>query len=326
MNRSHNFRVNQLELKVSPDELLFDLIYVILISKISQLIFAGTEITYLVIGSSLLVFGTLMWVWLLRVNHLNRIHILQAKLDNRQFKSEWLTYFEIILLITALYMIKSISLQSIMVLVSVGLLISFLSISRIRHKIISDAQTHQKFHEVYKPESMARQFEVNVEYVYERLIIILVLFLGEILSTAFVSASDVTNLFLIVVLVVSIFNANVKILAASHKYLISNPDYRVYHGTLNYTKALFTLMLGVLISLEAAHEVVFATTITLIVLVIYIIFEQRMKTLTKLCNHHLIMIVNLITILILVFTLPIPALIKAIWGVIVFGLNMFYTN
>lgn len=327
MRRKPKFIVNSTELKVPADELLFDLIYIIMIAKITEVIFSNSVITVQLIVSSLIIFGVLVWVWLRRVTHLNRIHIMQLKLANTQFKSEWLTYFEIILLVTVLYTIQVFDMNSMLEIIVVATLVTFLSVTRVRHKIINDVETHQKFHQQYEPELRSRdKLEVNVGYVFERFIIIFVLFLGEILSTSFIRVESSANIFLITVLIVSIFNANVKILNASRKRLITEPSYRIYHGTINYAKSVLVLLLGILISIEAAHEIVFATLITLVVLIIYLSFEQRMKNIMKINNNNLVMICNLVAILVLLLELPVPDAGKYLLGIAIFILNMFYTK
>lgn len=325
MRKDLKFVINIDHIKVPADELLFDIIYIIIISKISEIIFSGNQITLELVVTGLIVFGSLVGVWLMRVNHLNRIHILQHKLETDKFKSDWLTYLEIILLVTLLFTIQTFSFQNLLLIVFVGLVISFMSINRVRHKIIRDSDTHEKFHQQYNPgDRMRKQIEVNVGYVYERFIIVFVLFMGEILSAVFTSSEDPANFFLIIILIVCMYNANVKILNASEKKLIASSNPFIYHGTINYAKSVLVLLLGVLISIEAAHEVVFATLITLIVLVVYFVFEQRMKSIIGLNNNHLVMGFNILTLLVLLLAIPVPNLGKIILGVAVFILNMFY--
>lgn len=321
------FIVNNAEIKVAADELLFDLIYIIVITKITEVLFAGSNISVQLVISSLIIFGALVWVWLLRVNHLNRIHLLQLKLGTSQFKSEWLTYLEIVLLVSALYTVQVFDMNSVLKIIIVAVFVSILSITRVRHKIMSDDDTHQKFHQEYEPNFRGRdQIEINVAYVFERFIIIFVLFLGEILSAAFITGESTANIFLITVLVVSMFNTNVKILNASKSRLKIEPDHKIYHGTINYAKSLLVLLLVMLISIEAAHEIVFATIITFVVLVIYFLFEQQMKNIMKVKTSSLVMILNFGLIMVLVLGFPIPDTSKFILGIITFILNMFYTK
>lgn len=327
MKKDFEFSVNKHHLKVPADELLFDIIYIIIISKITQIIFAGSTIDLKIVISSIFVFGILVAIWFMRVNHLNRIHLLQVELNNFEFKSERLTYIEIVMLVTILYTIQNFSIENMLLITASTLLISFLSINRVRKKIVSDFETHAKFHEEYDPgERMRKRINVNVGYIYERLIIVIVLFMGEILSAAFNTANSASTIFLITVLIVCIFNANVKILNASQQYLEKNNNPRAYRITTDYAKSLLTLLLGVLISIEASHEVVFARIITLAVLFIYFIFEQRMKAVTKLNTNHLVMFTNLVIIIVLLFGTNFPGYILIILGVIGFAINMFYTE
>lgn len=327
MKKDLEFSVNKHHLKVPADELLFDIIYIIIISKITQIIFAGSSIDLKIVISSIIVFGILVAIWFMRVNHLNRIHLLQVELDNFEFKSERLTYIEIVVLVSILYTIQNFSIENMLLITASTLLISFLSINRVRKKIVNDIETHDKFHQEYEPgERMRKRIEINVGYIYERLIIVIVLFMGEILSAAFNTVNNSSTMFLITVLIVCIFNANVKIFNASQKYLEENNNPRAYRTTTDYAKSLLTLLLGILISIEASHEVVFARIITLLVLVIYFIFEQRMKMVTKLNTNYRVIFTNLVIIIALLFGTDFPGYISIILGVIGFVVNMFYTK
>lgn len=325
--RIKDFEVDSSDIKVPFDELLYDIIFVIIISKITEILFAADVLEVRLIISGLIMFGSLVSIWIFRLNTLNKIHILQHKLKDYTLKSERMTYVEIVGLVVVLYSIKSFSYVYIARIFTLVLLLSYFSVARIRRRIIENAETHSRFHEIHKPGTKPKRTKVvNVEYIYERFGVLFVLFMGEILSAGFTTSDDIGNFLIISVLVVSIFNQNIKILKASKQYVEAHHSYDVYRFTIRYAKALLSLLLCLLISIESSNHFKFSAVVIIGVLVVYYLFESKMKRSLNMPFVTLPMVVNLLALLMIVLNVQLQLLIKFGFGVIVFVINMFLTE
>lgn len=322
MKKKLDIEFDNSEIKVPFDELFYDIIFVIIISKVSSIIVEAHNITPVLILGCFLLFGSLLWVWLFRVNQLNNIHILQKKLDDYSLKNENLTYIEILIIVCILYAIHVISLKSIFVLFMVAMLITNISFNRIRRQIITNAETHNNFHKLNGPGG-PNKFKklINIEYIFERFGIVFVLFMGEILSIGFTSVENFSIFFVIVCLVIAMFKNNIEILKLAKEKIESESNTQFYKNTIDYAKSLLTLLLSVVVSMEASDHFPEARFITIIILVIYYLFETRMrKTVNAKVNPFIYLINNgLIIVILLGFNIK-PAIL--IW----FGLVSLFST
>lgn len=278
MRKKLNVQFDDSEIKVPFDELFYDIIFVIIISKVSSIIVEAHNVTPGLIMGCLLLFGSLVWVWLFRVNQLNNIHILQKKLNDYSLKSENLTYVEILIIVCILFGIHAVNLKSIFVLFIVAMLITNISFNRIRRQIITNAETHGNFHELHGPGRPDKfQKSINVEYIFERFGIVFVLFMGEILSISFSHVENFSIFFVIICLVIAMFKNNIEILKLAKTKIEVESNVSFYKNTVDYAKSLLTLLLSIVVSMEASDHFPEAKYITIIILVIYYLFETRMR-------------------------------------------------
>lgn len=323
MKKKFKFKVDKSDIKVPFDELLFDIIFVIVITKISQMLFAAQSVTVVSIISALIMFISLVWVWLFRVNQLNKIHILQHKLNDFTLKSETLTYLEITILVMVLFTIQSFHMKTILLLLFVAIIITQFSFGRIRSQVISNPAVHKQFHEMYNYQRPERNERIiNVNYVYERFGIIFVLFMGEILSATFTTSHNPSSYFLIVVLIVAMFSNNIRILEVSKESLLEDANYNLYRGTLNYAKSILSLLLCVLVTIEANHQFSIAPYVTLALFVIYYLSEWKMLSVIDLKPNFISYLFNMFVLLIIIMEVNVNPLLKIGFGVIIFVVNI----
>lgn len=306
MRKKLNIEFDNSEIKVPFDELFYDIIFVIIISKVSSIIVEAHNITPGLIIGCLLLFGSLVWVWLFRVNQLNNIHILQKKLNDYSLKSENLTYIEILIIVCILFGIHAVNFESIFVLFIVAMFITNISFNRIRRQIITNAQTHNNFHQIHGPGRPDKfKKSINVEYVFERFGIVFVLFMGEILSISFTHVGNFPVFFVIVCLVIAMFKNNIEILKAAKDKIELESNIQLYKNTIDYAKSLLTLLLSIVVSIEASDHFPEAKYITIIILVIYYLFETRMRRAVNAKVNPFIYLINNGLILIIILGLNI---------------------
>lgn len=324
MRKNLEFVTDRSNIKIPFDELMYDLIFVIVISKVTAILFSSHVVTWQVVVSSLIMFISLLWVWQFRLYQLNMIHILQSKLDDYSLKSEKLTYLEIVFLTTLLFSIQMFNYQYLLLIIVIEVVVTHFGFNRLRRQIISNADTHHRFHQIHRNNRPKSELKVvNVEYIYERFGVVFVLFMGEILSAAFNQTEQISSFFIVVILVVTIFNNNIKILESSKEYVEAESDARVYRLTVDYAKSLLTLLLSILVCIEASSEFKLGSLLTLVILIFYFIFEHRMKSAMGVKSSIILFLVNISAIVLIILNLPLIPVLKIIFGILVFGLNFY---
>lgn len=316
MKNIQNIEFDSNDIKVPFDELFFDIIYVIVISKISSLVLRAGDITPSLIFSCFILFGSLVWVWFFRVNQLNGIHILQHRLGDFNLKSENLTYIEILVLISILFSMQIFNFQIIILIVFVCIIITTISLKQLRKKIVSNASTHHKFYQLHNRGEISRFTKmINCEYIFERFGIVFVLFMGEILSVSFTNINRFSTFFVIACLVLGMYKNNIEILNKSKQLIATRDGQQLYKNTINYAKSLIILLLSIIVSIEVSGHLPGAKYIAVISLIIYFVFETRMRKMISFKIKSIIYIINILLIAIIMFNIDLDPKLMILLGI-----------
>ncbi len=246
--------IDDSHIKVSFEELFYDLIFVIIISKISALIVESQQLSFGLIMSSLTLFISLLYSWRIRLNNNNRVHILSNKTGSQMANIKFITYIEIVLMILILHSVETITYQFVILQFIVISIATFFTISQVRHNLGEYFQNdREKLIDVIRKLRSRDQQLINIAYVTERYGVIIILFLGEILASAFMNIEQTSTLFAAIILIIAMFNSTSSILNMARDTLKSSTNkVRDYRHINHYFTLLLINLLVIIVLIDAS--------------------------------------------------------------------------
>lgn len=202
-----NLKLSTIDIKVGYDELFYDLIFVVIITKITSLFLdsATLSTTDLFINIGLFIF--LVASWRYRLLHNSKVHMLSNKLDTKIENTAIISYVELLAIIVILHYNSQVSVSVIIELILVVLITTFISMSKVRG-VLFDYLNGLRKENITKREWINKHKDnyVNVKYLIERYMILVILFLGEIILSSYILLDSTLILLIVLVLIVKIFN------------------------------------------------------------------------------------------------------------------------
>ncbi len=301
----HILKIDQSEVKVSFEELFYDLIFIIVISKISMLLVESNDISGLTFIAVIGLFFTMVWSWLFRLIHNNQVHIMSNKFGSRVANLKNVTYLEILLIILIIHNFNEITINFIVSVLAVVLLVTILTMSQVRSFLndyfVDDRESLQKI--IMKARSRNVSL-INIDYICERYGVIIILFLGEILATIFTNVESTTRLLFSVIMIIIMFNEISNLLKMIPQCLIDSQNRPKLYLSLrsNFIKILVTL-LALIVSIDYSfhHQYLYGLVIFCILMLYQFIVYQFKKSFNL--NHSIFMLSYFIVIsLLVIFT------------------------
>ncbi len=247
-------------IKVTFEELFYDLIFVIIISKISELITSTTNITFTLLVSSLGLFLFLIFSWRIRLIHNNQVHILSNQTNSRMANIKIVTFIEIVLMTLIIHDFDTMSYQFIIALIFVIAIATFFTVTQVRENLFNYLEgDHEKFTSILHNIKRRNRRLINIDYISERYGIIIILFLGEILATAFLNIDSNIFLLNVLILLLLMFNRIVKILDFTKEKIKIDADRDLLFRRMNryFTKLLINLLcIIIILEYSVLHHVV----------------------------------------------------------------------
>ncbi len=277
-----NIRLNNSHIKVGFDELFYDLIFVVIISKVSMLMINNHDLDVVDILINLVLFLELLFAWRYRLIHNAKVHLLNNKYQQKVASVSLVSYFELIAIIMLLHSADTVSYWLILKIMIIVLIATFLTMTQIRHFVLTIFHRDKNMDELKDKIIDARENKyVNVDYLVERYMILTILFLGEIILEAFLNINNTYILFIVISLVVMYFNTVVQ----NVNYLLSsindsNFNLRVYKD-INF---IFTFLLTITMLFIAYLQLAFHLdniNIYVIILFVFIYIIHMIKLKSK---------------------------------------------
>ncbi len=269
-NDNYNLIIDHSEIKVSFEELFYDLIFIIVISKISMLLVESDNIT---IFSFLAIFGLfiiMVWSWLARLIHNNQVHIMSNRFGDRVANIKKVTYIEVLLLILVIHNFNDITLPFILTVFSIVMLATILTMSQVRSFLVNYfADDREKFVTIIQKLRNRQTSVVNIDYVCERYGVIIILFLGEILATVFTNVNSTMTLLYIVLLIIIMFNDLSNILKQIPDSLNNNSKVvKQYMALRSRFILILIILLSIIVSVDYSfhHHVIYSVVIFILLL------------------------------------------------------------
>lgn len=271
------YNVDKTKFKVHWHELLYDLIFIVLIEKILK-IFANSSynlnIGFIIMILSILI--VVIWIWHRRILQTNQIYILENKLNIEIPQYKFLTYFEILLLLILFYQLEhSASPFFYICIISISIIFEALSMNVLKNQLLRHYR--YKSDEIYKAITTFWEIRfntINMEHILERFGVLTILFLGETLREIFMLDENWLIITLFCIIIFTIFDANTRIIhAIEHKTLKhSKVDYTTTTG---YFKRTLIILLLIMMSISYAHYNHIKYPIDLIILLIINRIHQK---------------------------------------------------
>lgn len=249
--------IDESHIKVTFEELFYDLIFVIIISKISSLVVEAQDITFGLIAAEIGLFLLMFYSWRFRLISNNQVHVLSNKIGERVASIKLVTYVEIVLLVMMLHNVEAITFKFMLGLYLIVMLASIMTTSQIKDFVFNYfGDDREKLRDVITKIRTNGHRAINIDYITERYGIVVVLFLGEVLKISFTEIDSNITLLVVLIIIISMFNGMITILEHS-KQVIRNSDnkYRAYRLVRGYFSKLLINLLLIIVFLElSAHH------------------------------------------------------------------------
>lgn len=316
--KNREFEVNHSNFKVKPIELLYDLIFIITIFQIVTISTEGTLKSNFIL--LLVLFYSIFQFWFTKVKRTNRLYILEEKLNKKIPTLKFLTYVEMLIIIIFIKNIIHFTawqayLATLVLLMFFALIYHRVINAVLKYNYLGDDQGYKNAKRVYH---QIRQREVNYEHIIERIGIIIILFLGEILKLSFMLDFS-TPLFLLIIIV--IFNS-------FSAYFVIIERIETKYGDRRFTfinniclSPIFIIMLSLIIILEQSHHYHHLMVIPIYLILIGNKIYQRgilmYLGVAKLCMHEIFAFWYYLVVVSLVFFSNINSVIISILVLII---------
>ncbi len=255
--RQPDLFIDNSHITVTFEELFYDLIFVIIISKISTLLTNTHNITIGVLLSSLALFLILIISWRTRLIHNNQVHILSNKTKSKMANIKIITYVEIVLMTLTLHSFETMSYKFILAQILIITIGTFFTISQVRENLYNYFEgDSEKFITVIRNVRRGDKQLINIDYITERFGVIVILFLGEILATSFLNIQSTLLLFGSLVLLLLMFNRIMKILNHSKKLIKEEAEKYLFFRQINhyFTMLLINLLIVIVLLESSVHN------------------------------------------------------------------------
>ncbi|MFV0246872.1 MAG: hypothetical protein ACK5HS_02945 [Mycoplasmatales bacterium] len=197
--------VNHTPIRARFEELFSDLVFIVIISCISQRLMTS-ELGPCNILFSILLFVSLLFSWDYRLICNSNIHILSKKLNHKVADITYAIYFELLALILLLNFQGELNLLTFLIIFLIIFISTFINIVQIR----------SSFHHLFKRNDLdeiasligrSKAKQVNPYYMIERYTILLILFLGELIGMIYVHTENNITLIVYILLIIAVFNS-----------------------------------------------------------------------------------------------------------------------
>ncbi len=302
----HILKIDQSEIKVSFEELFYDLIFIIVISKISMLLVESNNISGFTFIAVIGLFFAMVWSWLFRLIHNNQVHIMSNKFGSRVANLKNITYLEILLIILIIHNFNEITINFIISVLAVVLLVTTLTMTQVR-TFLKDyfADDRESLRKIIMKARSRNISLINIDYICERYGVIIILFLGEILATIFTNIESTTRLLFVVIMVIIMFNEISNLLKMIPLRLIESQNRPKLYLSLrsNFISILVTL-LALIVSIDySSHHHHLYGLIIFGILVVYQFIVYRLKQVFEF-DHSIFRLCYFIVISLLVIFTP----------------------
>ncbi len=245
-------KIDNTHINVSFEELFFDLIFIIVISKISMILVESGDISITSIVGIGALFASLVFSWLFRLIHNNQVHILSNRFNHRVANLTRITYLEILVIVLLIHNFEQLTFKFILSLILTVLIVTILTMSQVRSFLVNYfTDDREKLMDIVKKARDRTVSLINIDYISERFGVIIILFLGEILGTLFTNIESTKMLLLGLVIIIYIFN-EVSLFLKMVPETIKQSEDRIslYVNLKRYFILLITVLLIVIISLD----------------------------------------------------------------------------
>lgn len=294
--REHNLLIDSSHIKVTFEELFFDLIFVIVLGKISTLVVESKQLSMLTIVTSVILFYIFVYSWMFRLIHNNQVHVLSNKFGQEVANLKRLTYLELIVILVLLHEYETLTVGFLLSVIAIVLSITFLTMSQVRAFVVEYFRDDRD--KLVKIISKVRDRSirvVNIDYICERYGVILILFLGEILATAFTSIESTFKFFAVAIIIVYLFNDVSNLLKYIPDYL-EECDNRTtkYLSLKNYFTTILLVLMFLILAVDYTthyqyplNGVIYLLVLIYMAFTIYIkrIFEYRLDLFSIVYNN-----------------------------------------
>ncbi len=250
--RAHNLLIDNSAIKVSFEELFFDLIFVIVLGKISSIVVESEQLTIVTLVTSVVLFCVFVFSWMFRLIHNNQVHILSNKFGQTVANLKRLTYIELIIILVLLHEYETLTFGFMISIIILVILVTILTMSQVR-SFVSEyfKNDREKFFTIISKVRDRNTSLINIEYICERYGVILILFLGEILATSFSGITNTFKFMAVAILIVYLFNDVSNLLKYIPNYLEnSNDRASKYISLKGYFISLLLVLMLLILSLD----------------------------------------------------------------------------
>lgn len=272
--RKHIYNVDDSKVYVSWNELLYDLIFIIVLDKLTEIFVNTSNINIPFLFMVVSTFIIMFMLWFKRVLRMNHLYILENKRDIKMPQYKFLTYIEMLCLLVLFYKLDYFNIEFYIILMVVFFIFEFVSLHSTR-SIITEHHNNE-FDEILKTVQTfwnIRSNSLNVGHLLERFGVLIILFLGELLHEVFVIDVNIIILIMSCITIFSFFDNNVRIIEnieeETSKYSVI--DYALISG---YFRNTLVFLLLILLTINYSHHNEIAYPIALIVIVIINKFNQ----------------------------------------------------
>lgn len=281
------------------------MIFVIVLGKISTLVVGSDHLSIVTLITSVILFCVFVFSWMFRMVHNNQVHILSNKFGQRVANLKRLTYVELIVILVLLHEYETLTFGFVISIIVIVLLVTALTMTQVRSFIVEYFKDdREKLIKIIAKVRDRSTSMVNVGYECERYGVILILFLGEILATAFTTISSTFKFMAVAIIIVYLFNDVSNLLKYIPDYLLTNDDRTSKYMSLkNYFLSILLVLMFMILTVDFGmhHHTSIALPVYGLV-IIYMILTINIKRIFEYKLDLFSIVYNIVFTAIVVFT------------------------
>lgn len=270
VRRDKVYSVDYSDFEIKWNELLYDLIFIIVIEKIiSMYISSPVNTDLLYIGMLISIFIMVLWIWNRRIVQTNHMNILEKELNKDIPQYKFLTYFEMTLLLILIHGLGNFTdFNFYITIIIIEVIFQSISMHILRNQLLNHYKHEsEEVYLAFKTFWDIRNNSINVKHILERFCVLTILFLGETLREVFLSEANYMVLILFCIIIFNIFESSTKVFKAIERQSLKANKIK-YKKLTSYLKRSLVLLILLILSITYTHEYNVKYPIALIVVLI----------------------------------------------------------
>lgn len=261
------YNVDTSKISISWNELLYDLIFIIVLDKLSEIVVTAETLSVPFIIMVISVFVLMVGSWFRKVLRYNSLHILQIKSNIDVPKYKFITYLEMIFLLMLFYKLEYFTFKFYIMLIMVFVIFDFIELNILRHTVFNvNKYNCNEILKMFNTYWNICSTTLNVGHILERFGVLIILFLGELLREVFIVGSSELVVLLAAITIFNFFDNNVRIIEIieeeTAKYSIV--DYRILS---KYFKSTLIILLLTLLSISYTYHNNISPTLIVVIII-----------------------------------------------------------